>query len=59
MSLLKRSVKEDLVKKAMKIHDLKREDAVKVVRSIELQEEVRLSKKIDEVANNYWKKNKK
>ncbi len=46
-TMLKKNFKEKLIKQAMEIHKLKRKDAVKLVRSIELQQEVRLSKAID------------
>ena len=48
VTMFKNSFKESLIKQAMEVHKLKREDAVKLVRSIELKEEVKLSKSIDE-----------
>lgn len=46
-TMFKRSFKKKLIEEAMWVLKLKREDAVKLVRSIELKEEVKLSKAID------------
>ena len=48
-TMLKRSVKEELIKETMEKHKLTRKQAVKIVRSIEMQEEVKFQLAIDKV----------
>ncbi len=49
--MFKKSFKENLIKQAMEIHKLNRGDAVKLVRSIELVQEIKLSKAIKEFSD--------
>jgi len=48
-TMFKRSAKEKWVKHAMEYHKIDRKEAIKLVRALEMIEEVKLTKRIDEV----------
>ncbi len=51
VTMFKPSAKEKFVEHAMEYHKINREDAKKLVRALEMIEEVKLTRRIDEVFN--------
>ena len=50
MGLFKQSFKQEMIDKAMREYDYSREHAVKLIKSLELQQEIILSKRIENVS---------